>query len=128
LTEKGYFIYSRISFLVHEVIRNKTSVEIKPEQRIIVLQPGGVMRVAERQVTAVDPQFALFQVGSKYVLFLQSIDEAFTFEATPRGSFELKNDEVLPATGTTIHLPEMKDPGLFVQAARDAAASCIDEK
>lgn len=73
LSEDETFIYTEYQFSVEEVIKNNSSSLIAVKNDIQITRPGGVIKLDNRKITAIDELYEPLQVKKKYLLFLKSV-------------------------------------------------------
>lgn len=72
LPNKG-FLYSKTAFVVNDVIKNNPKAPVEASSAIIVVRPGGALRISGRMVYAICSDFQLFHAGQDYLLYLHYI-------------------------------------------------------
>lgn len=88
------FVCSNYTALVTRVIRNN-GVAVLAGQQIVISRGGGVVKYNGSYVRAIDPNFHLFKLNTRYIFFLKLIPGAGIFKAYPFASFELNGNDVI---------------------------------
>lgn len=125
LTGNGEFIFSDFQMNVEDVLKDNPEHPIKPKSDIIITRPGGTLEINGRTVYAVTLGFRPFQIGSRYVLFLNYIPATGAYRPFAERSFRLLPTGVSPLSPNRPYkdLHSEGDPTAFIQEVRDASAA-----
>lgn len=123
LTESQDFLYTDYRFRVESVL--KTSPGLTNGGEIIVTRPGGELTLNGRKVKTKALDFPLFEIGTRYLLFLRYLPETGTYRAYRSGTFLLRRsgpaspiDPKLPLETKSLHSEDT-----FLTEVRAAATS-----
>jgi hypothetical protein len=108
-----------LSFMdVEQII--KPHNDLREGGRINVLRRGGATRVGGKKVVVNVENFAHFQSGHEYLLFLKYNAELGSYIASAPNSFEMLPHEVKPLAGRQYHPARslLQNPDEFVTAVR----------
>ncbi len=89
LTKDRDFIFTDFQMEVEEVIKNNPAAPLSLGSEITVTRPGGTLEISGREVRAVVGSFKPFQLGGKYVLFLEYVRTTGAYCAHAEESFQL---------------------------------------
>ncbi len=69
------FLYTDWMFTIEKVLKDNPSASVKPETSIIVVRPGGKLKIGERTIYAIRTDYRDFKPATEYMLFLRFIPE-----------------------------------------------------
>lgn len=93
LSEDETFIYTEYQFSVEEVIKNNSASPIAVNSDIQITRPGGVIKLDNRKITAIDELYEPLQTKKKYLLFLKFVPTAKGYMvADSEGDFLLEGN------------------------------------
>ncbi len=123
MTSGQYFLYSDWGFLVEQVFKDNSKASVQAGDSIIVVRPGGVLKIGERTVYATEKNFQDFKPGDEYLLFLEFIPETGAYIATAENSFSFSEARSFPLTkGAYFPDLEAMDEAQLLKATSDAMA------
>jgi hypothetical protein len=99
LTAEGTFVFTDYSMTVDQVIKNNLPRPISVSSQLIVTRPGGTIRLNGHVVHAVDESLDPFQLGKRYLLFLEYISRTGGYEAfAADGAFLVDHNRTVKLT------------------------------
>lgn len=118
LTNDGGFLYTDWGFLVEQVIRNNPEAPVVSGNSIIVVKAGGKLQVQGRTVYAVDDNFAGFESGQEYLLFLDYVPKTGAYAAYAPSGYGISGSKTTSlivggVRGVTRRLDSMNKAGLL---------------
>ncbi len=120
LTDTGDFIFTNYSLTPQEILKDNPADPIKKKTALTVSRPGGLIRIDDRVVEAVDEAFPLLQKGSRYVLFLRYIVTTGSYLALGSvATYDLQDGRASALTTESTNIPTM-DELYFIGEIRSA--------
>jgi hypothetical protein len=96
LTSEQTFVFSDYEFRVEKVLKDSGNL-IAASPQVVVTRPGGVVDYGDKTFRAIDPEFQLFHLGERYLLFLTRLPDSGTYKVGASGAFLLKGGTVIAA-------------------------------
>lgn len=120
LTDTGDFIFTNYALTPQEILKDNPADPIQKKTTLTVSRPGGLIRIDDRVVEAVDEAFPLLRKGSRYVLFLRYIVTTGSYQALGSvATYGLQDGRASALTTESIDIPTM-DELCFLGEVRSA--------
>lgn len=130
LTPQQYFLYTDWGFSVEQVFKDNAKAPVQAGTSIVVVRPGGVLKIGNRTVYAIEQNFRDFHPGEEYLLFLEFIPETGAYRVAAEDGFAFEGTKTARFTIGS-HYPELEvmSKDQLLKSTRDAltANNCNSE-
>ena len=130
LTTDGDFVFTDYTIQVETVLKADSNASVQPGDDIIVVRPGGKVKLNGHLVVAIDKSAPLLKKSSKYLLFLKRIPSTGGYLTLKGTSLVSPSDDRLRgvADEITSSFLDDSDAGLVEGTIRATSASACQSK
>lgn len=123
LTEDESFIYTVNELKVESVLKNNSTLAIKPGEVISAIRTGGTIQLDGRKIVAEFKGSKALEPGQSYLLFLTFVPEKGLYVAD-NISYQIKNDKIVKLTEQQLEpqLESGNNTNSFISSVRAAVA------
>lgn len=121
LTAEQTFVFSDYEFQIEKVLKD-SGKHISTSSQIVVTRPGGAIDYGPKSFRAIDPEFQLFHLGERYLLFLTRLPDSGTYKVTAARAFHLEGGLVRPAKTHPLHVLQSDREDELLERARNYIA------
>jgi len=115
LTADEDFVFTDYDLSIKEILKDNPVAPIQPADDLTVTRPGGIVRLNNKSIRALDESLEPLSIGSCYILFLKHIPSTGSYKAfNSKGSFELSNNRIVKLTKES--LPKQLESGQAAKA------------
>jgi hypothetical protein len=126
MTADKSFLYTDWGVLVEQVLEENSQASVKPGASIVIVRPGGRLKVGDRTVYAVETTYRDFSAGEQYLLFLKFIPATGAYTSADH-IYIVSSSKTIPLFHHDFREVEALDKNTLLQLVKDGATASVQD-